>query len=255
MASYRASGSRMNKVPMLSLLLALILGSGPQDSFAEGRHSTVSHRWYFGAALNYNLPTGQLYYPPTFNPVFSSTTTLVGGGFSYTPSFSYALRIGYDRSLTKNGVHGFVAALGLTDYKLIMDFHEYSFYYHGVLYTQHTDRYIFDDVNSELHLTYRFKKNRTSIQLGALGLIHSNRIFREYLLDGTHGKSSSTYWWRFRRWLPTVQVNYHFLTKGKLQFDGFISGDKRMGLEHETHWWDIQAGVQLSLVKQMKRKL
>ena len=254
MASCRASGSRMNKVPLLSLLLALILGSGPQDVLAKGHHPKVDQQWFFGMALNYNLPTGQLYFPPTFNPVFSSSRTMLGGGFSYTPSFSYTLRIGYDRSFSKNGVHGFIAALGLTDYKQIMNFHEYYFYYHGLLYTQHTDRYIFDDVNIELHLAYRFRKDRISVQLGALGLIHSSRIFREYLLDGTNGKSTSTYWWRFRRWLPTVQVNYHFLSKGQSQFDGFISGDKRMGFEQETHWWDIQAGVQLSLVKQMKRK-
>lgn len=244
----------MNKAPMTSLLVALILGAAPQGSFAKGHHTTVDHRWYFGAALNYNLPTGQLYYPPTINPAFSPTRTMVGGGFSYTPSFSYALRIGYDRSFTKNGVHGFIAALGLTDYKQIMNFHEYSFYYHGLLYTQHTDRYLFDDVNIELHLAYRFRKDRTSVQLGALGLIHSNRIFREYLFDGTHGKSSSTYWWRLRRWLPTVQVNYHLLTKGKLQFNGFLAGDKRTWPEGGTYWWDLQAGVQISLVEQPKRK-
>lgn len=136
-----------------------------------------------------------------------------------------------------------------------MRFREYLLYYHGLLFTQHTDRYVFDEVNTELRVAYRLHKDRTSIELGALGLVRSDRIFREYFLDGTYGRSSDADWRQFKRWTPTVQVNYHFLTKDQLQFDGFISGDKRMGLEHETHWWDIQAGVQLSLVKQMKRKL
>ncbi len=244
----------MNKASLISLLLTLIFGSGPQDSLAKGHYPKVDQRWYFGMALNYNLPTCQLYYPATFNPAFSSTRTMVGGGFSYTPSFSYALRLGYDRSFAQDGIHGFDAALGVTDYKQTMRFHKYSFYYHGLLYTQHTDRYLFDDVNIELRLAYRFRKNRTSIQIGALGLIHSNRIFREFLLDGTHGRSSSTYWWRLQRWLPTFQVNYRFLTKEELQFDGFLSGDRRTWPEESTHWWDIQAGVQVTLAKRTKRK-
>lgn len=243
----------MNKVH-ISLLTALTLGLISQNVFAKGHRPVMNQQWLFGVGINYNLPTGQLYYPATFNPVFSPTRTMVGGGFSFKPSLSYSFRVGYGRSFTKNGVHGFVAALGLTDYKTFMEFHEYNFHYNGFLYTQHTDRYLFDDVNIELHFAYRFRKNRTSVQLGALGLVHSKRIFREYLLDGTHGKSSSTYWWRLQRWLPTIQVNYHFLTKDELQFDVFMSGDKRTWPEEGTHWWDIQVGVQVSLVKQMKRK-
>ncbi|MBS1580926.1 MAG: hypothetical protein JST66_01875 [Bacteroidetes bacterium] len=234
--------------------MALTFGLGPQHAYSKSGKSKVDQRWCFDVALNYNLPTGKLDYPATFNPEFNSTTTMVGGGFSFKPSLSYSLRVGYDRSFTKNGVHGFVIALGLTDYKTFMQFHEYSFYYHGFLYTQHTDRYVFDEVSTELRLSYRFRKDRTSIELGALGLIRSDRIFREYLLDGTHGRSRNADWRRFQRWMPIIQVNYRFLTKNRLRFDGFISSDKRLGPENETHWWDIQAGIRVSLVKELKRK-
>jgi hypothetical protein len=241
------------KVPVISMLMALISGLGPQVSFAGGYHPVVDKRWYVGMALNYNLPIGQLYYPATFNPVFSPTRTMVGGGFSFRPSLSYSVRLGYGRSFTKNGVHGFVASLGLTDYKTLMQFHEYFLYYRGLLYTQHTDRFVLDEVNTELRLAYRFHKDRTSIELGALGLILSDRIFREYLLDGTRGRSRNADWRQLKRWMPTIQVSYHFLSKGRLMFAGFISGDKRMGLEYETHWWDLQAGMQVSLMQLPKR--
>ncbi len=255
MASYRASGSRMNKVPMLSLLLALILGSGPQDVLAKGHHPKVDQRWFFGTALNYNLPTGQLYFPPTFNPVFSSTTTLVGGGFSYTPSFSYALRIGYDRSFTKNGVHGFTAGLGFTDRKRILQFKDYTLFYNGMQYKQYTDRFVFDDLDLELHFAYRFRMNRTTAQLGAMGLVRTQYIMHDYQLDGDHYEVKSNHWYKLSRWYPAVQINYQFLAKGKFRMDMFVGGNRRMFPDKsDTAWLDIQVGVQVSLVKQMKRR-
>lgn len=243
----------MNRLA-ISMLLVLAFGLVPQHTYSKGNKTKIDARWSFAVGLNYNLPVGKLDYPATFDPEFSSTTTLVGGGFSYCPSLSYSLRFGYDQSISSNGMHEFTAALGYTDYKSVMQFHDYLFTYHGFTYTQHTDRYIFDDLNLELRLAYRFRKDRTSVQLGASGLLHSSRVFREYLLDGSHDSSSSSYWWRLRRWLPTVQVNYRILMKGRIEFEGFVSGDKRTWPEDSTYWWDVQVGIQASLVKPQTKK-
>lgn len=239
----------------MAILLAVAFACGPQHASAigSGKHK-VDQRWFLGTALNYNLPTGKLDYSTTFDPVFTPTSTMVKGGFSVKPSFSYSVHAGYDRSITTNGIHGFAIALGLTDYKTLMQYHDYSFYYHGFQYTQHIDRYVFDDLNFELRLAYRFRKDRTSIQLGALGLIRSNRIFREFDLDGIHGRSGIAYWWDLRKWLPTAQVNYRILAKDRTRFEVFMAGDKRTWEEDETHWWDIQVGVRVSLVKAAKRR-
>ncbi|MBS1938547.1 MAG: hypothetical protein JSS84_12150 [Bacteroidetes bacterium] len=239
---------------MTSLLMALILGSGSQQVSAKGHHPRVDQRWYFGAAMNYNLPTGQLYYPVKFNPVFSSTSTMVGGGFSYTPSFSYALRIGYDRSFTKNGVHGFTAGIGFTDRKKVLHYHDYNFVLNGITYSKHIDRYVFDFLDFELRLAYRFSMNRTMIQFGALGLIRTQNISRIYEIDGHHSRITSSYWYKLMRWYPVVQLNYRFLAQGKLQIEAFIGGNCRMIPEETAVWWDIQAGVGVSLVKRIKRK-
>ncbi|MBS1580927.1 MAG: hypothetical protein JST66_01880 [Bacteroidetes bacterium] len=234
--------------------MALTFGLGPQRAYSKGGKSKVDHRWSFGAALNYNLPTGRLDHPAVFRPEFSPTNTNIAGGFSYKPSFSYSLRIGYDRSFTRSSIHGFTAGIGLTDRKRVMQFKDYIFFYHGITYTQNTDRYIFDDLDWELRLAYRFRKDRTSIQLGALGLIRNIRTMHIYELDGSHYKIKDPYWWNLRRWYPAIQINYRFLTKEKFQFDAFIGGDRRMLPEEDAAWWDIQMGVQVSLVKQPKRK-
>lgn len=178
---------------------------------------------------------------------------MVGGGFSYIPSFSYALRIGYDRSITKNGIHGFTAGIGLTDRKKILKYHDYSFVYGGINYSRHIDRYVFDYYDWELRLAYRFRKDRTTLQFGALGLIRTLNVSRIYEIDGKNSRAASHCPYKLRKWYPTVQLNYRCITKGEYQFDAFIGGDRRMIPEESATWWDIQAGVQVSLVKQPKR--
>lgn len=136
-----------------------------------------------------------------------------------------------------------------------MDFQDYVLHYNGLLLTRQTDRFIFDNWDWELYLAYRLRWKRMTVQLGAMGLIYSTQVFKDYELNGFSSMVSHSYWWKLKRWYPTVQVGYHVLTKGNFRFDAFMAGGRRGVEAEEVNWWDIQVGVQVALVRfSTKRK-
>jgi len=204
---------------------------------------------------NLNLPTGRLEYPATINPDYGFQESLILGGYTYIPSLTSCFRLGYDRSFTRNGMHGVVAAFGLTDRSRVLKFQDYTIVYQGVTYTPDVDRYEFHDHDIELQLGYRIRIGSLAARLGAIGLIRSTQVMEIYQLDGSRYKTGSPHWWKFKIWYPMLHMEYAVRSKDKWQLAVFTAVDRRLAFDDgETKLWDVQMGVQMSLIKSASKR-
>ena len=243
-----------DRLPALSLLFFTLWCGWVQAGSGRTR---VDQRAFFAAGLNFNLPAGQLGYPAKVNRNYGFEEDLILGGYKYIPSLTYCFRVGYERSVTRNGMHGFFGALGLTDRSRVLKFEDYTIVYGGVTYTRDVDRYEFHDHDTELHLGYRIRFGSLAVRLGAVGLIRSHQVKEIYELDGSRSyRGSMHYWWKSKLWYPMFHVEYSFLSKSKWQLGAFTALDRRSGNDGgEGKWWDVQLGVQMALIKPASKRM